>query len=147
MKKKILLAVDGSDNSLRAVRHATKILSPVPDLELTMFHVVPHLRHYFSVGFEKENPQLQAFLNRQDQKRMEEFNNQVRTIFDSAHFQPSQLKMKTNTASYDVSTAILDEMRTGLYGTLLVCRRGERGAFFVGRTCLRLIQKIEDQSI
>jgi len=142
-----LLAVDASENSLQAVKYAIEMLSPIRDMELTIFHVVPNLRHYFSVGFERENPHLQDFLHRQDEKRMQKFNDQFRQILDDRQFEPNKLRIKNKTGSLDVSTAILDEARTGRYGTLVVNRRGERGAFFSGRTCLRLTQKIQEQTI
>ena len=43
--------------------------------------------------------------------------------------------------------AILDEARTGKYSTVVVGRRGERGAFFTGRIAMRLVQKVSDQAL
>lgn len=39
MNNKMLLAVDGSDNSLRAARHAATLMKSVPDLKVTILNV------------------------------------------------------------------------------------------------------------
>lgn len=46
-----------------------------------------------------------------------------------------------------VSTAIFDEVRTGVYGTVVIGRRGERKAFFMGSVAMRLVQKVSGQAL
>jgi hypothetical protein len=58
-----------------------------------------------------------------------------------------QLDIKLKRYSYDISTAILDEARTGRYGTVIVGRRGERGAFFAGTVPVRLVQKLSGPAL
>ena len=144
---KIVLAVDGSQNSLRDVDHLIDMVGANPNLRLTLFHVLPHLRHYYSLEFEKENPGLQEILHREDKRRMEIFYEKVYKKFKTVGLKKSHIKIKTNTRSYHISTAILDEARTGKYGTVVVGRRGERGAFFTGRIAMRLVQKVSDQAL
>jgi nucleotide-binding universal stress UspA family protein len=139
---KIMLAVDGSENSLRDVGHLIYMVGPNPDLQLTLFHVLPHLRHYYSVDFEREHPDLQEILQREDKRRMKAFYEKAHERFKTAGLKKSQIKIKTNTQSYHISTAILDEARSGGYSTVVVGRRGERGAFFTGRIAMRLVQKV-----
>ena len=147
MSMKIMLAVDGSKNSLRAVDHVIDMVGATPDLRLTLFHVIPYLRHYYSVDFERENPRLQEILQREDKRRMERFYEKVHDRFERAGLKKSQIEIKTNTRSYQISTAILDETRTGGYGTVVMGRRGERDAFFTGRIAMRLVQKVSDQAL
>jgi len=144
---KIMLAVDGSKNSLRAVDHVIDMVGASPDLRLTLFHVIPYLRHYYSVDFERENPRLQEILQREDKRRMERFYEKAHDRFERAGLKKSQIEIKTNTRSYHISTAILDETRTGGYGTVVMGRRGERDAFFTGRIAMRLVQKVSDQAL
>ena len=59
----------------------------------------------------------------------------------------SQIEVRTNKRAYHVSTAILDEARTGVYGTVVIGRRGERRAFFMGSVAMRLVQKIAGQAL
>lgn len=144
---KIMLAVDGSENSLRDVDHLIDMVGSNPDLKLTLFHVLPHLRHYYTLDFEKENPDLQEILHREDKRRMQAFYEKAYQRFKTAGLKKSQIKVKTNTRSYHISTAILDEARTGEYSTVVVGRRGERGAFFTGRIAMRLVQKVSGQAL
>ena len=143
----IMLAVDGSQNSLRVVDHLIHMIGPNPDLRLTLFHVVPCLKHYYSVDFEKEHPHLEEILQREDKPRMEGFYEKALERLKTAGLKKSQIKIKTATRCYDISTAILGEARTRQYGTVMVGRRGEREAFFTGRIAIRLVQKVSDQAL
>jgi nucleotide-binding universal stress UspA family protein len=142
---KMMLAVDGSENSLRVVDYLINMVGANPDLRLTLFHVVPCLRHYYSVDFEKEHLHLQEILQRGDQPRMEGFYEKANTRFEAAGLKKSQIEIKTSTQSYDISTGILGEVKRGQYGTVVIGRRGEREAFFTGRIAMRLVQKVSDQ--
>ncbi|OEU51111.1 MAG: hypothetical protein BA872_03515 [Desulfobacterales bacterium C00003060] len=144
---KIMVAVDASENGLRVVDYLTHMVGANPEIRLTLFHVLPHLRHYYSIDFETENPHLQEVLHREDKRRMEDFHEKAHQIFEARGLTKSQIEIKTNTRSYDVSTAILDEARNGDYGTVVVGRRGERGAFFIGRVPMRLVQKVSNQAL
>jgi nucleotide-binding universal stress UspA family protein len=143
----LMLAVDGSDHSLRVVDHVIQMVGARPDLKLTLFHVLPHLRHYYSIDFEIGNPRLHEILQREDKRRMEDFYTKARERFKAAGLKMSQIEIKTSSQSYDISTGILGEARTGRYGTVVVGRRGESEAFFTGRIAIRLVQKITDQTL
>lgn len=49
--KNILLAVDGSINSVKAMNYLCDILRPDPDALLTLFHVQPSLRDFCDIDF------------------------------------------------------------------------------------------------
>jgi len=142
-----MLAVDGSDNSLRVVDHVIEMVGAHRDFRVTLFHVVPHLRHYYSLNFETANPKLHDILQREDKARMEDFYGKACERFKKAGLKMSQVEIKTSSQSYDISTSILCEARTGRYGTVVVGRRGESEAFFTGRIAVRLVQKITDQTL
>lgn len=144
---KFLLAVDGSENSQRAVDYLIDMLGANPDLKLTLFHVLPHLSHYYSVDFERENPHLQEVLQHEDKRRMEGFYEKLYPRLETAGLRKSQIEIKSSIRSYDISTAILGEAKMGHYGTVVIGRRGEREAFFTGRIAMRLVQKVSNQAL
>ena len=142
-----LLAVDGSENSLRDIDHITRMVGPNPAFRLTLFHVRPRLRHYYSPDFEKRSPNMQAVLHEADAKRMEAFYRKAYERLENAGIDKAWVSQRTNTQSFDVATAILDEARRVEYGTVVVGRRGERRAFFTGRIAMRLIQKLSGRNL
>jgi nucleotide-binding universal stress UspA family protein len=144
---KIMLAVDGSENSLRDVDHLIDVVGTNPDLRLTLFHVLPHLRHYYSVEFERENPYLEKVLERASERRMVDFFEKACQRLKKAGLKRRQIEMKTRIGGYDISTCILEEAKTGQYSTVAVGRRGERDAFFTGHIAMRLVQKVTDQTL
>jgi len=147
LSMKIMLAVDGSNNSLRDVDHIVDMVGAHPDLRVTLFHVQPCLSHYYTVDFERKNAALQKILERQDKIQMERFYKKADDRFEALGLKKGQIETKTKLRSYDISTSIIEEARTGNYGTVVVGRRGERDAFFTGRIAMRLVQKITDQTL
>jgi hypothetical protein len=67
--------------------------------------------------------------------------------FESAGIKKSQIQIKTRVWGHDVSSAILDEAKTGKHGTIIVARRGDRKAFFSGQIAIRLLHKVTEQSL
>jgi nucleotide-binding universal stress UspA family protein len=144
---KVMLAVDGSENSLRDVDHVIDMVGANPDLRVTLFHVLPCLRHYYSMDFEREHPYLQEILEREDKRRIEDFYEKARQKFKAAGLKQSQVETKTRIGGFDISTSILEEAKSGKYCTVVVGRRGERDAFFTGRIAMRLVQKVTGQAL
>lgn len=75
------------------------------------------------------------------------FHEKVFQWLKSAGMKKRQVKTVTDTQSYDISSAILEEARGGDYGTVVIGRRGERDAFFTGRIAMRLVQKVTNQTL
>jgi len=144
---KILLAVDGSQNSLRAVDHLIHMAGTNPDISITLFHVIPYLRHYYSIDVERSRAHLQLVMHREDDRRMEAFYEKAYERFEGAGLKVSQINTITCRRSSDISTAIYGEAKAGQYGTVIVGRRGERGAFFSGQIARRLAHVLEDQTL
>jgi nucleotide-binding universal stress UspA family protein len=142
-----ILAVDGSENSLRQVDHVISMVGPNPNLKLTLYHVSPSLRHYYSMDFEKENPKLQEILQSEDKQCMESFYEKAYRKLQTAGIEERQIKIKTEYHSLEISSAILMEAKTGNYTTIVVGRRGERDAYFTGRIAMRLVQTVHDQTL
>jgi nucleotide-binding universal stress UspA family protein len=144
---KILLAVDGSQNSLRAVDHLIHMVGANPDISITLFHVIPYLRHYYSIDVERSWAYLQLVMQREDNRRMEGFYEKAHKRFKIAGLKGSQINTTICRRSSDISTAIYGEAKAGQYNTVIVGRRGERGAFFSGQIARRLVQILEDQTL
>ena len=145
--KKIMVTVDGSENSLRAVDHLIHMVGANTDIHITLFHVIPYLRHYYSGDVERSMGYLQLVMHREDQHRMDGFYEKAYERFKKVGMKTNQLNTITCRRSSDISTAIYGEAKAGQYGTVIVGRRGERGAFFSGQIARRLVNTLEDQAL
>jgi nucleotide-binding universal stress UspA family protein len=143
----MLIAIDGSPDSVYLLEYVLSMVGPNPDLHLTLFHVLPSLRHYYSVDFQRANLHLEEVMHRKDRERMEMFYARAFDILKKHGIQDAQVRTMTAKAMEDVSTCVLREAKSGGYGTVVIGRRGEREAFFTGRIAMRLIQKISDQAL
>jgi len=143
----MLIAIDGSADSVNLLDYVLTMVGPNPDLHLTLFHVLPSLRHYYSVDFHRANPHLEEIVKRKDLERMDAFYSQAFDKLKKHGIQDTQVRTMTSKAIEDVSTAVLREAKSGGYGTVVIGRRGEREAFFTGRIAMRLIQKISGQAL
>ena len=62
--KRILVAVDGSESSYRAIDHAGFILSENPEIKFSLFHVSPDAEDLDAVAFAKDDPDIQDIVTK-----------------------------------------------------------------------------------
>ena len=118
--KRMLLAVDASDNALKAVDYVGNIAT-ASDAEVTLFHVVrrfeflddPTLRDYEIEGFweevKKDIPRMVGLYKERLKK---------------AGVKGSRISTQVNLHSSSRAKDILTEAREGEYGTIVMGRRG-----------------------
>jgi nucleotide-binding universal stress UspA family protein len=137
--KKLLLAVDGSDASLKAVTFAASFLGG-QDYEVCIFHAIPGLgRIQFDLDAlnpaecaETEAPEacVEAF-----KIKIAKMFKDIKEILISFGFDPGKISEKIVSGVISRSEAIIQEAEDGGYGTIVVGRRGlsKVEAFFMGR--------------
>jgi nucleotide-binding universal stress UspA family protein len=144
--EKILLALDRSPGSMRAVDYLGDMLGGPTD-ELTLFHAVRHsdipegrFGHIVKLMREKESLEL----------------NEMESIFDEARarlvrkgFDPKALTVRTVTGVRSRAAAIVQEASEGGYGTIVVGRRGLSKVyeFSMGRVANKVIQLASDHAV
>ena len=129
--KKLLLSIDGSECSLRAVEYTGKQFSGVGDLQITLLHVLPYPPAplwddgHIPTGEEKEEREkaIERWLAGQRVKTEPLFNSAM-NILTGAGISATQLAKKVISDSTDVAESILEEARDGGYQTLVLGRRG-----------------------
>ncbi|MDY7030674.1 MAG: universal stress protein [Thermodesulfobacteriota bacterium] len=129
--KKILIAVDGSEGSHKAVEFVGRFFSESSDLKITLLHVLPELPaeiweegHILS-GQEKAKRKA-AIDNWQDNQKLKTENIYKRALntLTENGIEPQQVETKSNSEFADVAETILDEARNGGYQVLILGRRG-----------------------
>ena len=141
---RILIAVDGSEHSARALRYVGTLLRDTRDVQVTLFHVLKPMPRELLEHGGSEDPAEEIRLAKELQQGQE---NWVRTeslfespilvtaleLFGQTGFPLDRVTMKFGHED-DVAHTILDEARTGGYGTIVVSRHGSNGMkrFFGG---------------
>ena len=129
--KKMLLSIDGSECSLRAVEYTGKQFSGVGDLQITLLHVLPYppapLWDDGHIPTEEEKEEREKAIERWlagQRVKTEPLFDRAMAILTGAGISPTLLAKKVISDSTDVADSILEEARDGGYQTLVLGRRG-----------------------
>jgi len=150
--KNILLAVDGSTNSIRALDCLLDFVRPNPEFELTLFHVQPSLRDCCEIDFtETQSPEdLEAFakiIEKADKHCIDNFMGYARRKLEEKQIHADRLKTKTQATKLNIGRAIIDEFTQNDYGTLVVGKRGVDKKFFMGSVSNYLVSRLENGAL
>lgn len=141
----ILVAVDGSEDSLRAIDHVSFMISNNPDIHLTLLHVTSNARNYCEINPDEDpDPQLEEIVARGDKVCIEQFFPHAIQKFKAAGISEDQIEMKTIKGGRRAGKAILDFVQKGDYGTVVIGRRGIDKAFFMGSVSRFIINRISN---
>ena len=152
MLHNVLIAVDGSRNSLRAVEYAGRVFAPNPEARLVLFHVLAAVSHMNldkkevkTIDTRKaERPDLAGLYWRlEDEKRISKFFGEAAEVLTQAGVQPEQIKSKFSVKKGEIADAILEEVKLGHYETLVLGRRGLSRVreFFLGSVSTELVRE------
>lgn len=139
---RILLAVDVSENSHRAVAYAGDFTAST-EAELTLYHVV----RSFGLGTVDENSILDEEMK---ERFVEEVRNDVPRMFSryteslkSSGVARNRISSKHTFPSYSRAADILREAERGGYGTIVLGRRGLSGApeFLLGGVTSKVLSR------
>ncbi len=139
--KKVLIAVDSSENALRAADHAGFMLSGT-DSQLTLFHSKRHLRRFVPQEIIEAAPDLEELWKNKAGEQIAPYMKKAKEMLLDASIPESQLKTKVVDGSRDAASDILKEARSNDYGTVVLGRRGHSGVkeFFMGSVTSKVLQ-------
>lgn len=131
---RILVAVDDSENSARAVKYVGSLLRGSPDTEITLFHVLKPMPRGLLEHGGSENPAAETKLGeqlRQDQQTWirEESESEcpvlikARETLTHSGFDRGRVELRIGHEE-DVARNILEEGRSGKHDTIVVGRHG-----------------------
>jgi nucleotide-binding universal stress UspA family protein len=150
--KEILLAVDGSVDSFKALEYLCGILRDDPDLILTLFHVQPSLRDCCGIDVgsmqSPEDEQLvYRVIEKADRQCIENFMDHALRKFNEKKISGARLKIKVQPAKLNIGKTIAEEFRDGPYGTLVVGKRGVNKRFFMGSVSHYLVTHLQNGAL
>jgi len=152
MEKKILVALDDSENAMRGVEFITKTFTP--NHRVTLFSVIPDT----AAACEIFSPELttyflsqrDVFCSMQDKKTelVNEAINQAKQLLIQGGFPESNIFVKLQPQKKGVARDIIDEAATG-YDIIVIGRRGLSAIkeFFLGSVSQKVIHAAGDVSV
>ena len=152
MLHNVLIAVDGSQNSRRAVEYAGKVFSPNPEARLVLFQILPAIsrmnldkKEIKEIDARKvERPDLAGLYWRvEDEDKMNKFFAEAEDILGKAGVKSEQIKSKFGVKKLEIADAILEEAELGKYETLILGRRGLSRVreFFMGSVSTKVVRE------
>lgn len=138
---RVLIAIDSSENALRAVDHAGFMLSGT-DCPVTIFHTMRHLRRFVPQEVLDEAPELEELWKTKAGQEIEPFMTKAEEMLVKAGVSESQINKKIVDGSRSAASDILEEARNNDYGTIVMGRRGISGVqeFFMGSVSSKVLQ-------
>jgi len=153
MAHKILVAVDGSDASERALQYAAKMAIDLADTQLTLFHVgeplrvaaVDHDRLPGDTEIEKthevHSEEIDTYEAKEEQQDAEMFR-YLKYRAQQLGLKPEQVETKLANYVENVSDEIITEAEEGDYEAICLGRQGRSSVreFFLGSVSERVVR-------
>jgi nucleotide-binding universal stress UspA family protein len=139
--KKVLIAMDRSENALRAVDHAGHML-PGTDCQVTLFHSKRHLRRFVPQEIIEAAPELEELWANKAGEQIAPHMKKAKEMLLEAGIPEAQLKIKVVDGTRDAASDILKEAKSNNYGTVVLGRQGHSGVkeFFMGSVTRKVLQ-------
>lgn len=153
MACKILIAVDESKNSLRAIKYVAETMQC--GAAITLMSVVPdpaaacELEGPTLVPIFKENRDAFCAIEDTKRERLKDFVSRARDALIKAGFSKDNVNIKIRKKKKDVARDILKEAKDGKYDTIVVGRRGISGVkeFLFGSVSNKVLHLASDVAV
>ena len=156
-KPKVLVAVDGSEASLRAVDHVAFILANNPEAQVDFLHVTPKLQTFCAIDLGRASDQwdeaeedleaLEEEFLREDNVCLDDFMEKAVRILSKAGFSAKRIKIIEREISMGIARTIVKAAKDGGYSTLVLGRRGLGKSSFLGSTSDRVIRRASNLAV
>ncbi len=155
----ILIAVDDSNESARALHYVGSLLGDTRDVKVTLFHVLNPMPRELMEHGGSENPETEDHLGEQLRKDQAEWLRTEGAIeypilvtamerLGQSGFPLDRVTLKLG-HERDIADSIMDEARAGGYGTVVVTRHGPAGTkrFFSSGIIDRLLRDLSGVAV
>ncbi len=144
---KIAIAIDGSESALRAVDHVSFMIGENPDIRVTLLHVTPRLRDYCTIEFDEDGDMIEEVITQGDKRCVDSFYIHAQQRFREAGIKDSQIHIKQAASTINIGKTIVDEVKKGNYGTVVIGRRGINNSFFMGSVSRYVLSNVSERAV
>jgi nucleotide-binding universal stress UspA family protein len=144
----VLIAVDNSDNAMRAVDHAGFILSGT-DVMVTVFHSKRDLRRFVPKEVLQEFPGVQKFWQKKAGDMVAPYMKKARSKLLQAGLAENQISVKVIDGSRSAARDILNEAEENAIGTVILGRKGYSNVedYSMGSTTKKILDRASDMAV
>ena len=146
---KCLVAFDGSGGSIKAVDLLGKIMKKGSH-EVTIFHAMRTIRYTSFLGGESNTlSEVEKNLWEEDRRMLEPLFYEAKSRLVRAGLPEHKIRVKVITGVASRAGSLLEEAKTGGYGSIFVGRTGvsETGEFNIGRVTNKVINRAQNMAI
>jgi nucleotide-binding universal stress UspA family protein len=146
--KNVLLAVDNSENAMRAVDHAKFMLAGTA-VNITIFHSKRDLRRFVPKEVLKEFPGVQKFWQKKAGDVIAPYMKKARERLIQAGLAENQISIKLVDGSHSVARDILEEAEENEIGTIVLGKKGHSDIadYSMGSTTKKVLDRASDMAV
>jgi nucleotide-binding universal stress UspA family protein len=146
--KDVLLAVDNSENAMRAVDHAGFMLAGT-DVNVTVFHSKRDLRRFVPKEVLQEFPGVQKFWQKKAGDVVAPYMKKALEMLIQAGLAESQISVRLVDGSRSSARDILDEAEENAMGTIVLGKKGHSDVedYSMGSTTKKVLDRASDMAV
>ncbi len=145
---KVLVAVDGSSQSLRTVDHLAYIFSGNGTVRFEFLNIEPLLSRICEIDTTvSETTELEAAILTSNQKCISDFSAQALTIFANAGIEKDRIRFHTLKKQLLTGKAIVDYAQKEKFRTVVIGKSGAGGSSDIGKVAKYAVQKLSDDTV
>ena len=145
---KILMPLDASDASLKAVDHVGFMIDGLPGIEVTLYHVLPGLG-LFTAEEEIDLSDIEDLWMEKEAEDIYAIFEQAKKMLQDAGLPGKQVKYKIKKGPTNIAREILREAQRRDFGTIVMARRGlsKTRDFFMGSVSSKILASAENLAV
>ncbi|UCG21479.1 MAG: universal stress protein [Deltaproteobacteria bacterium] len=146
--KQVLIAMDSSENGIRAADHAGFMLAGT-DCQVTLFHSKRHLRRFVPQEVIEAAPELEELWRNKAGEQIGPFIEKGKDLLIQAGLREEQIRTKVVDGSRSEAADILKETRSNNFGTIVLGRKGHSSVkeYLMGSTTSKVLQDSGDLAV
>jgi len=142
---KMLLVVNSSQGSLRAVEHVCQMGCESPEVQINLLHVIMEKsiqQALLSDSYSNDFIEMEEAL-----QQVTEFQDRARRMLNNAGIHDDRFKIKEAWSNGNIFKPIMAEIKNGDYGTIVLDKFLANESFFMRRIYQHVLDHIEDRAM